>query len=146
MIQALVTNQIETQKSTNLIASKGNSPVLLLHGGPGTSKTLTAESVAEITQKLLYHVIYRDIRTKAEDIEIYIKSVLYLSHIWGCVVLLDETDIFLEQQSLEDLEQNTLVSVFLRVLEYYDSILILTSHRVGTFDDEDAFDRHLETV
>lgn len=30
---------------------------------------------------------------------------------------------------------NALVSVFLRVLEYYDGILILTSNRVGTFDE-----------
>jgi SpoVK/Ycf46/Vps4 family AAA+-type ATPase len=51
------------------------------------------------------------------------------------VVLLDEADIFLEQRSLEDLARNALVSVFLRVLEYYDGILILTSNRVGTFDE-----------
>lgn len=50
------------------------------------------------------------------------------------MVLLDEADVFLEQRSLEDLERNALVSVFLRVLEYYDGILILTSNRVGTFD------------
>ena len=49
--------------------------------------------------------------------------------------LLDEADVFLEQRSLEDLKRNALVSVFLRVLEYYDGILILTSNRVGTFDE-----------
>ncbi|KAI1114887.1 P-loop containing nucleoside triphosphate hydrolase protein [Nemania sp. NC0429] len=52
-----------------------------------------------------------------------------------CVVLLDEADVFLEQRSLEDLERNALVSVFLRILEYYEGILILTSNRVGTFDE-----------
>lgn len=36
------------------------------------------------------------------------------------VVLLDEADVFLEQRSLINLERNALVSVFLRVLEYYD--------------------------
>jgi SpoVK/Ycf46/Vps4 family AAA+-type ATPase len=51
------------------------------------------------------------------------------------VVLLDEADIFLEERTLADLERNALVSVFLRVLEYYDGILILTSNRVGTFDE-----------
>ncbi|RYC62786.1 hypothetical protein CHU98_g3425 [Xylaria longipes] len=54
---------------------------------------------------------------------------------WGCIVLLDEADVFLEQRSLEDLHRNALVSVFLRVLEYYDGILVLTSNRVGTFDE-----------
>lgn len=35
------------------------------------------------------------------------------------VVLLDEADIFLEERTLSDLKRNALVSVFLRVLEYY---------------------------
>ena len=30
---------------------------------------------------------------------------------------------------------NLISSVFLRVLEYYDGILILTTNRVGTFDE-----------
>lgn len=51
------------------------------------------------------------------------------------MVLLDEADVFLEQRTLADLERNALVSVFLRVLEYYEGILILTSNRVGTFDE-----------
>lgn len=36
---------------------------------------------------------------------------------------------------MKDLNRNALVSVFLRLLEYYDGILILTSNRVGTFDE-----------
>lgn len=54
---------------------------------------------------------------------------------WDCVVLLDEADVFLEQRSLMNLERNAFVSVLLRVLEYYDDKLILTSSRVGTFDE-----------
>lgn len=50
-------------------------------------------------------------------------------------MLLDEADIFLQQRNLEDLQRNALVSVFLRMLEYYEVILILTSNRVGTFDE-----------
>ena len=45
------------------------------------------------------------------------------------VVLFDESDVFLEERSQADLHRNALVSVFLRVLEYYDGILILTSNR-----------------
>jgi len=53
------------------------------------------------------------------------------------VLLLDEADVFLEERSTgtTDLERNSLVSVFLRILEYYDGILILTSNRVGIFDE-----------
>ncbi|KAL6825124.1 AAA family ATPase [Trichoderma camerunense] len=135
LIRALVSNQIEAEKSTDLISGKGNGLIMLLHGGPGTGKTLTAESVAEIAKRPLYPVTCGDIGTKPEDVEKYLESVLYLGKTWGCVVLLDEADVFLEQRSLEDLHRNALVSVFLRVLEYYDGILILTSNRVGTFDE-----------
>jgi len=76
-----------------------------------------------------------DIGTKPDRVEKYLESVLHLSKSWGCVVLLDEADVFLEQRTLTDLERNALVSVFLRVLEYYEGILILTSNRVGTFDE-----------
>jgi hypothetical protein len=66
-------------------------------------------------------------------------------------VLLDEADVFVEERSLLDLKRNALVSVFLRVLEYYQGIsfqvcsyysflisigiLILTTNRVGSFDE-----------
>jgi hypothetical protein len=123
LIKALISNQLEEEASTDLISGKGNG------------KTLTAESVAEIAEKPLYPVTCGDIGTEAEDVENYLESVLNLGKTWGCVVLLDEADVFLEQRSLEDLQRNALVSVFLRVLEYYDGILVLTSNRVGTFDE-----------
>jgi SpoVK/Ycf46/Vps4 family AAA+-type ATPase len=43
LIIALITNKIEADRGTDLIAGKGNGLVILLHGGPGTGKTLTAE-------------------------------------------------------------------------------------------------------
>jgi AAA+ superfamily predicted ATPase len=107
----------------------------LLHGPPGTGKTLTAESVAELAQRPLYRVTCGDVGTGPEGVETYLESVLYIGKIWGCVVLLDEADAYLEERSLSDLHRNALVSVFLRVLEYYEGILILTSNRVGTSDE-----------
>ncbi|KAF5586166.1 AAA family ATPase [Fusarium pseudocircinatum] len=135
LIQAVVTNQLQTIENADLIRGKGNGLFILLHGGPGTGKTLTAESVAEVARKPLYRVTCGDIGTKAEEVEQYLNVVLHLGKTWGCVVLLDEADVFLEQRSLVNLERNALVSVFLRVLEYYDGILILTSNRVGIFDE-----------
>lgn len=135
LIRALVSNQLAAEVSTDLIAGKGNGLILLLHGSPGTGKTLTAESVAEIAEKPLYRVTCGDVGTQAEAVEKYLESVFHLGKLWGCVVLLDEADVFLEQRSLEDLQRNALVSVFLRVLEYYEGILVLTSNRVGIFDE-----------
>ncbi|KAL3470590.1 P-loop containing nucleoside triphosphate hydrolase protein [Aspergillus californicus] len=106
-----------------------------IHGGPGTGKTLTADSVAELTERPLYRVNCGDIGTNAEKVERYLESVLYLGTAWQCVVRLDEADIFLEERTQQDLKRNALVSVFLRVLEYYSGILFLTSNQVGTFDE-----------
>ncbi|PGH01801.1 hypothetical protein AJ80_08968 [Polytolypa hystricis UAMH7299] len=135
LVQALITNQLESEKGTDIIRGKGNGLIMLLHGGPGTGKTFTAETVAEMAEKPLFRVTCGDIGTQPEEVEKYLEYVLHLGKIWGCVVLLDEADVFLEERSLTDLRRNALVSVFLRVLEYYDGILILTSNRVGTFDE-----------
>ncbi|EHK48579.1 hypothetical protein TRIATDRAFT_262278 [Trichoderma atroviride IMI 206040] len=135
LVQTLVTNKIAAERGTDLIQNKGNGLIMLLHGGPGTGKTFTAESVAEMAEKPLYAVTCGDIGTEPEKTEKYLESVFHLGKMWGCVVLLDEAEVFLEQRSLNDLARNALVSVFLRALEYYDGILILTSNRVGTFDE-----------
>jgi SpoVK/Ycf46/Vps4 family AAA+-type ATPase len=122
-------------KRTDITSGKGNGLIMLLHGGPGTGKTLTAESVAEIAEMPLYRVTCGDIGTSATAVEQYLNTVLHLGKTWNCVLLLDEADVFLEERSMADLKRNSLVSVFLRILEYYDGILILTSNRVGIFDE-----------
>lgn len=122
-------------KRVDLIAGKGNGLIMLLHGGPGTGKSLTAKSVAEIAEMPLYRVTCGDIGTTPESVEKYMGVVMHLGVTWNCVLLLDEADVFLEERSMSDLARNSLVSVFLRILEYYDGILILTSNRIGTFDE-----------
>lgn len=72
--------------------------------------------MAEIAQKPLYKVTCGDIGTKAEEVEKYPEVVLLLGKTWGCVVLLDEADVFLEQRSLSNLERNALVSGTISIL------------------------------
>ncbi|KAF6781543.1 AAA family ATPase [Colletotrichum sojae] len=135
MIFALIDVQISADRMDDVIAGKGNGLIILLHGSPGTGKTLTAERVAEIAKKPLYRVTCGDIGVEAKAVEKYLESVLHLGKTWDCVLLLDEADVFLEERTMADLQRNSLVSVFLRVLEYYEGILILTSNRVGSFDE-----------
>ena len=71
----------------------------------------------------------------AENVEKYLESALYVGSTWDCVVLLDEADVFLKERTKMGLQRNALVSVFLRILEYYDGVLILTTNRIGTFDE-----------
>lgn len=42
--------------------------------------------------------------------------------------------MFLQRRNKTDLQRNSIVSVFLRVLEYYSGILFLTTNRIGTID------------
>jgi SpoVK/Ycf46/Vps4 family AAA+-type ATPase len=137
LMRALVTVHIAKSNAirTDFMEGKGEGLIILLHGGPGTGKTLTAESVAEFAERPLYRVTCGDIGTDPEHVEKYLEAVLLLGTTWGCVVLLDEADIFLEMRTQTDLQRNALVSVFLRVLEYYEGILILTTNRIGTFDE-----------
>ena len=135
ILEAVVTNKIDADRGTDVVGGKGTGLIVLLHGGPGTGKTLTAESVAEFAKKPLYRITCGDVGTQPKEVEEYLESAFQLGRTWDCVVLLDEADVFLEQRSFQNLERNALVSVFLRVLEYYDGILLLTSNRVGTFDE-----------
>jgi SpoVK/Ycf46/Vps4 family AAA+-type ATPase len=137
LIRALISVHIGQKDAlkTDFMDGKGDGLIILLHGGPGTGKTLTAESVAEFAERPLYRVTCGDIGTDPESVEKYLESVLFIGSTWGCVVLLDEADVFLEERTKYDMQRNALVSVFLRVLEYYDGILILTTNRIGTFDE-----------
>jgi hypothetical protein len=47
---------------------------------------------------------------------------------------LDEADVFLEKRTTENLIRNSLVSVFLRKLEYCEGIMFLIINRVDEFD------------
>ena len=90
--------------------------------------------MAEYTRRPLLQVTCGDIGQDADVVEERLEDHFQLAHKWGCVLLLDEADVFLQKRSREDLARNAIVSVFLRVLEYYSGILFLTTNRVGAFD------------
>ena len=84
LVQALVTEQLSAKQSTDSIEGKGNGLVILLHGGPGTGKTFTAEGVAEFAEKPLLRVTCGDIGTQAEVVEKRLQSTFHLGKIWDC--------------------------------------------------------------
>ncbi|KAH7140359.1 hypothetical protein B0J13DRAFT_557563 [Dactylonectria estremocensis] len=119
----------------DLIQGKGRGLVVLLHGVPGVGKTATAEAVAMENHKPLFVITCGDLGLTPHEVESSLKNVFRLAHLWDCVLLLDEADVFLSQRSKLDMKRNALVSVFLRVLEYYNGLLFLTTNRVGTIDE-----------
>ncbi|KAJ7650899.1 P-loop containing nucleoside triphosphate hydrolase protein [Roridomyces roridus] len=136
LIRALVSSHLrsEDNKFDDIIKGKGRGLVTVLHGNPGVGKTLTAECIAEYTRRPLYVVSSGDLGTSASNLERELTRILDLAHTWRAVLLIDEADVFLEKRTLTDVHRNALVSVFLRLLEYYEGILFLTTNRVNTFD------------
>lgn len=82
-------------------------------------KTLTAETVAEYCKRPLYSVSAGDLGTTAPELDKCLSRILDMATTWKAVLLIDEADVFLEKRSLHDLQRNSLVSIFLRLLEYY---------------------------
>ena len=118
----------------DVIQGKGRGIIMLLSGPPGVGKTLTAESVAEEMRVPLYTMSAGDLGTEPSQVESALSNILEMATKWNAVLLLDEADVFLEARSNNDLERNKLVSIFLRLLEYYEGILFLTTNRVDNID------------
>ncbi|KAL2286014.1 hypothetical protein FJTKL_07262 [Diaporthe vaccinii] len=118
----------------DLVKGKGAGLIILLHGEPGVGKTSTAECVADKTKRPLFPITCGDIGESAMEVEKNLHHNFLLAYKWGCVLLLDEADIFLAKRNKTDLRRNAVTSVFLRSLEYYAGILFLATNRVGGID------------
>ena len=53
---------------------------------------------------------------------------------WGAILLIDEADVYIRERAA-DMEQNAIVGVFLRLLEYYEGVLFLTTNIDHVVDD-----------
>ncbi|KAI1127960.1 P-loop containing nucleoside triphosphate hydrolase protein [Nemania abortiva] len=118
----------------DVIKGKGKGLIFLLHGEPGTGKTLTAESIAEDLKMPIIRMNAARLGSSMAEIEGNLTATFELAEKWGAIALLDEADVFLEQRGRLDLERNRLVAAFLRAIEYFGGILFLTTNRVESFD------------
>lgn len=118
----------------DIIKNKGGGAVVLSVGIPGTGKTLTAEVYAEVMEKPLYTVQCSQLGTNPDDLEKELLTVFSRAERWGAILLLDESDVYIRKRG-DDLNQNAIVGVFLRVLEYYNGVLFMTTNRPDTIDD-----------
>jgi len=126
----------------DFVDGKGRGIIILLSGSPGVGKTLTAESIAEKMQVPLYTLSAGEIGIVPATVELEISSALEKCTMWNAILLLDEADVFLEKRELNSLKRNELVSIFLRLLEYYEGMMFLTTNRVSTIDP--AFESRID--
>ncbi len=120
---------------TDIIEGKGGGCIFLLHGKPGWGKTASAEAVAELLHKPLYSVGVGELGTNTDVLEKSLRQILDVATIWDAVILLDEADIFLEKRDEHNIVRNAMVGVFLRLLEYHNGVLFLTTNRVTDIDE-----------
>ena len=144
LILAFVEGQLVRTENTfdDIIEGKGRGMAMLLQGPTGVGKTLTAESVAETMSRPLYTMSAAELGESANEIEDKFGAILRQCVKWEAVLLLDECDVFLEKRSGASIRQNRIVAVFLRLLEYYQGCLIMTSNRIKDFDP--AFESRID--
>ncbi|KAF2621652.1 P-loop containing nucleoside triphosphate hydrolase protein [Macroventuria anomochaeta] len=118
----------------DFVENKGRGLIGLLCGPPGVGKTLTVEAIAEIAQRPLYTINSGELGVDADTLDEKLERILQIAEVWEAIVLLDEADVFLVERSKDDLHRNAVVSVFLRRLEYYRGILLLTTNRADAMD------------
>lgn len=118
----------------DIIRGKMKGVIVLATGRPGTGKTLTAEVFSEHIERPLYVVQCSQLGLSVDDIEENLKQVLSRASRWGAVLLIDEADVYIRQRG-EDIVQNAIVGVFLRLIEYYRGVLFMTSNRGNIIDD-----------
>ena len=118
----------------DIVAGKSGGTTVLCAGPAGVGKTLTAEVYSEIIQRPLYRVHSGQLGLSVASMETTLKEILTRAQRWGAVMLIDEADVYIKRRE-DDLTMNAVVGVFLRVLEYFNGLLFLTTNRVDDIDE-----------
>ena len=118
----------------DIVAGKSGGTTVLCAGPPGVGKTLTAEVYSEIIQRPLYRVHSGQRGLNVAAMETALKDILTRAQRWGAVMLIDEADVYIKRRD-DNIAMNAVVGVFLRVLEYFNGLLFLTTNRVDDIDE-----------
>ncbi|MDP3537548.1 MAG: ATP-binding protein [Azonexus sp.] len=118
----------------DIVAGKSGGTTVLCAGPAGVGKTLTAEVYSEIIKRPLYRVHSGQLGLNVAAMEVALKDVLTRAQRWGAVMLIDEADVYIKKRD-DNITMNAVVGVFLRVLEYFNGLLFLTTNRVDDIDE-----------
>ncbi len=118
----------------DIVEGKSGGTTVLCAGPAGVGKTLTAEVYSEIIKRPLYRVHSGQLGLSVNEMEKALKDVLTRAQRWGAVMLIDEADVYIQRRD-NNITMNAVVGVFLRVLEYFNGLLFLTTNRVDDIDE-----------
>lgn len=119
---------------TDIIGGKGSGLAVLCAGPPGCGKTLCAQVYSEVLSRPLYSIQASQLGIKPAELETELTKAFTRAKRWNAILLVDEADVYVAKRGT-DLVQNAIVGVFLRVMEYYDGILWMTTNRADLVDD-----------
>lgn len=118
----------------DIVEGKSGGTTVLCAGPAGVGKTLTAEVYSEIIQRPLYRVHSGQLGLNVGEMETALKNTLTRAQRWGAVMLIDEADVYIKRRD-DNIAANAVVGIFLRVLEYFNGLLFLTTNRVNDIDE-----------
>jgi len=118
----------------DIVEGKSGGTTVLCAGPAGVGKTLTAEVYSEIIKRPLYRIHSGQLGLNVAAMETALKDVLTRAQRWGAVMLIDEADVYIKRRD-DNITMNAVVGVFLRVLEYFNGLLFLTTNRVDDIDE-----------
>lgn len=118
----------------DIVEGKSGGTTVLCAGPAGVGKTLTAEVYSEIIKRPLYRVHSGQLGLNVAEMEKALKDTLTRAQRWGAVMLIDEADVYIKRRD-DNIAANAVVGVFLRVLEYFNGLLFLTTNRVEDIDE-----------
>ncbi|KAJ2994012.1 hypothetical protein NUW58_g1665 [Xylaria curta] len=129
---ALLTHLRDGQgvNSGGMVRRKGRGFNILLHGGPGTGKTLTAEWLAAKHVVPLYKITCGELGMDVDILEKRLQEVFLRATNWRALLLLDDADIFIKTRSIQDLRRYAIVSIFLHQLDDSEALLLMTTNHV----------------
>ncbi|KAF2969141.1 hypothetical protein GQX73_g4386 [Xylaria multiplex] len=137
-LESALLNLKNENKANNdsVVGRKGRGSTILLHGSPGTGKTLTAECLAAKHAVPLYRITCGDLGIDADVLKERLQQAFLRATNWKALLLLDEADIFTQARNLQDLRRYVLVSIFFHYLDNSEALLLMTTNRVDKLDFE----------
>jgi len=130
----ILTSDFISDNGDDIIQGKSGGTVVLCRGQAGLGKTLTAEIYSELKNKPLYSVHSGQLGTNGTKVEEKLKESFERAERWGAVLLIDEADVYIRERD-NDTNHNAIVASFLRVMEYYNGLMFMTTNRSDDIDD-----------
>jgi hypothetical protein len=148
--------QLDSDGRLGTASGKKNGLLVLFHGPPASGKRSAVgkfvllrfsshwtekrlEALADNTKRPLITLTPSELPSDAVEATARVKSLLYLASRWTAILQVQEADFLFEKPEREsrgNLGLNPLRAAFLREVQYFDSVMIMTTARIGWADEE----------